>query len=79
MTVSGTVRWSAPSTEMAGVFTVVVYSEEYRMKYVLWSRNQFLAAFCERANQTPRPTLLFTFDKASKRLESATPIEQVAC
>ncbi len=74
MKVAGTIRWAAPSTEKAGVYTVVVYSEQTRTKYVLWSRDAWLAAFCERANITPRPVLLVTFDKASKRLEGVEPI-----
>lgn len=70
MTIEATVRWSAPSTNKPGVFTVVVQDEQPGgRRFVLWTRDAWLASLCERYNVTPRPVLSVTLDYESKHLE----------
>lgn len=75
MTIDATIRWAAPSTRLRGVWTVVAQDEQPGgRRIVLWTRQVKLAAFCERANQTPRPVLALTFDYESKQLEDAVQV-----
>jgi len=77
MTLTGTIRSVWAPRLPGGDFTVIVRDEESQSRWVLWTKDAWLASLCDQRSQTPRPELTVIFDRRSKQLESvALPVTQ---